>query len=78
MRSAGRKEGRLAWLAWLARWLGFDRNPLRRGTDRIEAALRLVMLIVLVAVVPAAAFAVGQRADHAALNRAHAQQAPII
>jgi len=67
-----RPEGRLAWLA---RWLGFDRNPLRRGTDRIEAALRLVMLIMLVAVVPAAAVVAGQQADHAALNRAHAQQA---
>jgi hypothetical protein len=62
-------------LARLARWLGFDRNPLRRGTDRIEAALRLVMLIMLVAVVPAAAVLAGQHADHAALNRAHAQQA---
>ncbi len=62
-------------LARLARWLGFDRNPLRRRTDRIEAVLRLVMMIVLVAVVPAAAVLAGQQADHAALNRAHAQQA---
>ena len=43
-------------LARLARWLGFDRNPLRRGTDRVEAVLRLVMMIMLVAVIPAAAF----------------------
>jgi len=62
-------------LARLARWLGFDRNPLRRGTDRIEAALRLVMMIMLVAAVPAAAVLVGQQADHVALNRAHAQRA---
>ena len=68
-----RKPGRR--LARLARWLGFDRNPLRRGTDRIEAALRLVLMIMLVAVVPAAAVIAGQRADHSALNRAHAQQA---
>jgi hypothetical protein len=61
--------------ARLARWLGFDRNPLRRGTDRIEAVLRLVMMIMLVAAVPAAAIVVGQRADHRALNRARAQQA---
>ena len=27
-------------LARLARWLGIDRNPLRRGIDRVEAALR--------------------------------------
>jgi hypothetical protein len=62
-------------LARLVRWLGFDRNPLRRGTDRIEAALRLVMMIMVVAAVPAAAVFAGQRADHAALNRAHAQRA---
>jgi hypothetical protein len=62
-------------LARLARRLGFDRNPLRRGTDRIEAAMRLVMMIMLVAAVPAAAVLVGQRADHLALNRARAQQA---
>ena len=37
-------------LARLARWLGFDRNPLRRGTDRVEGALRLVMIILVVAV----------------------------
>jgi len=59
----------------LARWLGFDRNPLRRGTDRIEAALRMVMMIMLAAAVPAAAVLAGQQADHVALNRAHAQQA---
>jgi hypothetical protein len=46
--------------ARLARWLGFDRNPLRRGTDRIEAVLRLVMMIMLVAAVPAAAIVVGE------------------
>jgi hypothetical protein len=62
-------------VARLARWFGFDRNPLRRGTDRIQAALRLVTVVVLVAGVPAAAVAAGQQADHLALNRAHAQQA---
>jgi len=68
-----RKPGRR--LARLARWLGFDRNPLRRGTDRIEAALRLVLMIILVAAVPTASVIAGQRADHSALNRAYAQQA---
>ena len=68
-----RRPGRR--LARLARWLGFDRNPLRRRTDRIEAALRLVMMIMLVAAVPAAAVFAGQQADHVALNRAHAQRA---
>ena len=68
-----RRPGRR--LAGLARRLGFDRNPLRRGTDRIEAALRLVVMIMLVTAVPAAAVFAGQQAYHAALNRAHAQQA---
>ena len=62
-------------LARLARWLGIDRNPLRRGTDRVEAALRLVMIILVVAAVPAAAVAVGRWADHYALHRAQAQMA---
>ena len=62
-------------LARLARWLGFDRNPLRRGTDRVEGALRLVMIIVVVAVVPATAVAAGRWADHYVLHQAQAQQA---
>ena len=62
-------------LARTARWLGFDRNPLRRGTDRIEAALRLVLVVLLVAAVPAAAVVAGQRADHLGLDRARAQRA---
>jgi hypothetical protein len=68
-----RKPGRR--LARLARWLGFDRNPLRRGTDRIEAALRLVTVVLLMVVIPAAAVAAGRQADHLALNRAYAEQA---
>ena len=61
-------------LARLARRLGFDRNPLRRGTDRVEAALRLVMIILMVAVIPAAV-AAGRWADHYALHRAQVQRA---
>jgi hypothetical protein len=62
-------------LARLARWLGIDRNPLRRGTDRVEAALRLVMILLLVAAVPAAAVAAGRWADHYGLHRVQAQRA---
>lgn len=62
-------------LARLARWFGFDRNPLRRGTDRIQAALRLVTVLVLVAGVPAAAVAAGRQADRLAVNQAHVQRA---
>src|SRR5256885_15166809 len=62
-------------LARLARWLGLDRNPLRRGTDRFEAALRLVMIIVVVAAVPAAAVAAGRGTDHWAPPPAPGQRA---
>ncbi len=62
-------------LARCARWLGVDGNPLRRTTDRIEAAIRLSIIILLVGAVPIAAVAVGQRADQLAIRRAHAQQA---
>lgn len=61
-------------LARLARWLGFERNPLRRGTDRVEGALRLVMILLVVAVIPAAVVA-GRWADHYSLHRAQAQRA---
>jgi hypothetical protein len=62
-------------LARLARWLGIDRNPLRRGTDRVESALRLVMILLVVTAVPAAAVAAGRWADHYALHRAQVQRA---
>ena len=58
-----------------ARRLGLDRNPLRRGTDRIEAVVRLLTLIVLVVAVPVAAVTVGRQTDHAELRQAHAQRA---
>lgn len=61
-------------LARLARWLGFDRNPLRRGTDRVEGALRLVMIILAVLAAPAASVAAGRWADHYALHRAQVQR----
>ena len=62
-------------LALCARRLGFERNPLRRRTDRIEAVIRLVTLILLLVVVPIAVIAAGRQADHVALRRAQAQQA---
>jgi hypothetical protein len=64
-----------ASLARQTRRLGFDRNPLRRRTDRIEAAIRLAIVILLLVAMPLAAIAVGRQADNLALRRAHAQQA---
>jgi hypothetical protein len=62
----------------LARWsrrLGFDRNPLRRRTDRIEATVRLVTMILFLVAVPLVAIIAARQADHLALRQAHAQQA---
>jgi hypothetical protein len=64
-----------ASLARCARWLGLDRNPLRRRTDRIEAVIRLATLILLLVAVPIAAVLVGTLVDHLALRHTHAQQA---
>ena len=66
---------RRSCLARWARWLGFDRNPLRRGSDRIEAAVRLVLIVLLVVGVPIAAVAAGLQADHMAQRQAQAQRA---
>jgi len=74
MRSRGDRRPNRS-LARLARWLGIDHNPLRRGTDRVEAALRLVMIILVVVAVPAGAVAAGWWADHYALHKAQAQRA---
>ena len=74
MRSREARRPRTRLARW-ARWLGFDRNPLRRGSDRIETALRLVLMILLVVAVPIAAVVVGQQADHLALRQAQAQRA---
>jgi len=74
MRSREARRPRMRLARW-ARWLGFDRNPLRRGSDRIETALRLVLMILLVVAVPIAAVVAGQQADHLALRQAQAQRA---
>jgi len=71
-RTGGRQGSRLARCA---RWLGLDRNPLRRGTDRIETAIRLAILVLLVTAVPAAAIAAGLWADQLASRHARADYA---
>lgn len=61
--------------ARLVRWLGWDRNPLRRPADRIEAALRLAVLILILTAVPAVTVIAGRTADHLFLRTAQSQQA---
>jgi hypothetical protein len=77
---SGRKEHTMSGhagtrLARCLRRLGFDHNPLRRRTDRIEAVIRLVTVILLLVAVPIATIAVARQVDHIESNRAHAQQA---
>jgi hypothetical protein len=57
-------------LASLARWLGIDRNPLRRRTDRIEAAIRIATVLLLLVAMPLAAIAASRLADHHELRQA--------
>jgi len=64
-----------AWWTRCARWLGLDHNPLRRSADRLEVALRLIALIVILAGVPLASIGVGQAVYHAGLRQAQAERA---
>jgi len=57
-----------------ARWLGLDRNPLRRTVDRVETGIRLTALALVLVAVPAGAFVAGRTADHVFLHQAQAQQ----
>jgi hypothetical protein len=61
-------------LARCARWLGLDHNPLRRRADRMEAAIRLLTLFLILVAAPMAAVTAGLQADHLALRQVHAQQ----
>ncbi|GLX01608.1 hypothetical protein [Microtetraspora sp. NBRC 16547] len=68
----------------LARWLGFDRNPLRRRCDRIEAITRLIAVMgVAVAVVlgilfGARAYGDGLRAEAAQAHSRHLTRATML
>ena len=57
-----------------ARWLGLDRNPLRRTVDRVETFVRLTVLILLLAGVPAGVFMAGRICDQVFLQQARAQR----
>jgi hypothetical protein len=51
-----------------------DANTLRRRADRIESAILMGLLAVLLLAAPAAAFAAGSTADHAAQGAVRAEQ----
>jgi hypothetical protein len=61
-------------LGRIARWMGLDHNPLRRPVDRLEAWLRLAVIALMVTVVPVAAMACSQVANHVMTRQAQAQQ----
>ena len=58
-----------------ARWLGVDRNPLRRPTDRVEAAIRLATMIMILVAVPLTCIIVGRLAAGFAVREAHSRAA---
>ncbi|HUY49620.1 MAG TPA: hypothetical protein VMV92_28545 [Streptosporangiaceae bacterium] len=63
------------WLAALARKIGLDANPLRRGSDRAEAWVRLGLVVVFLVASPLAAVALGHLTSHASMSAARAQAA---
>ncbi len=67
-----RDRGAVPRSRW-ARWLGCDGNPLRRGTDRAETAVRLLGAVLMLTAVPAAGITAGTWAEHLALGHARAQ-----
>jgi hypothetical protein len=61
--------------ASLARRLGLDRNPLRRGTDRVEAWIRIALVLAFLIGAPLAFGGAERWAGSVAPTAAHAQQA---
>ena len=59
----------------LARRLGLDRNPLRRGTDRAEAWIRISLVLAFLIGAPLAAWGAGSWAESVAPTAAHLQLA---
>lgn len=66
---------RSTWLGRLLRGRRFDRNALRRGSDRAETVMLGVLLTGFLAGAPFAAQAVGSCTYAAAIHEAQAQQA---
>ena len=63
------------WTASLARKLGLDRNPLRRGTDRAEAWIRIALVLAFLIGAPLAAWGAGSWAESVAPTAVHLQLA---
>lgn len=61
--------------AWLARHIGLDANPLRRGSDRAEAWIRIGLVLVFLAGAPLAGWLAAGWAQSVANRAARTQQA---
>jgi hypothetical protein len=59
----------------LARKMGLDANPLRRGSDRVEAWVRIGLIVLFLIASPLAAAALGQLTSAASARAAQAQAA---
>ena len=62
-------------VAALARRVGLDTNPLRRGSDRAEAWLRIGLVLVFLIASPLAAIGLGKLTSAASFSAARAQTA---
>jgi hypothetical protein len=70
---AGQPRG----IARLATALGLDSNPLRRASDRVEAWLRIGLVVIFLVVGPLAALGAGHWAHQAEITGAAAQATRI-
>jgi hypothetical protein len=65
----------MRWVAALARRAGLDANPLRRGSDRAEAWLRIGLVLIFLIGSPLAAIGLGKLTSAASASAARAQAA---
>jgi hypothetical protein len=63
------------WVTALARRMGVDANPLRRGCDRAEGWVRLGLVVVFLVASPLAAIGLGHLTNDASIRAARAQAA---
>jgi len=63
------------WVTALARRMGVDANPLRRGCDRAEGWVRLGLVVIFLVASPLAAIGLGHLTNDASIRAARAQAA---
>ena len=76
-RIGGRRQVNYAVRQWVRRgagWLGIDRNPLRRGTDRLEGAVRAWLVLAAILCGPLVAGTVGTLTNASSLHQVAADR----